>query len=111
MGVWGTVEKTLGLPPLKEALQGLRHLAEGETGARLDRITARLVKLSTDSQGNAQAMELLRLVERLDQQGSLQRLDEVLRDLQPIVRSKGANALLQRLEGLAPLLDKLMKEG
>ena len=107
MGIQGAVEKLFNLPPLKEALASLGHLAEGETGQRLDRITARLVKLSGDSD---RTMALLAQLERMDQQGTFQRLDELLKDLRPLVRSKGLNALLARLDTLGPLLDKLMKE-
>lgn len=111
MSVLSSVEKALGLPPMKEALGQLQALSEGEAGKTLDRITARLVKLSADTPGNAQAMALLREVREMYKEGSLQCLGEILKDLRPLTKSKGLNALLERLDKLTPFLDKLMKEG
>ena len=101
------LEKRLGLPPLKQ----VTDMAEGKTGARIDRILGRLERLGKDSQGLGQALELLRLVKQLDDQGALQRLDELLKNLQPLTTSKGALALLERVEKLAPMLEGLLKEG
>ena len=101
------IEQTLGLPPLKQ----VTDMAEGKTGVRVERILGRLERLGKDSQGLGQALELLRLVKQLDDQGALQRLDALLKDLQPLTTSKGAMALLERLEKLAPMLEGLLKEG
>jgi len=101
------IERTLGLPPLKQ----VTDMAEGKTGVRVERILGRLERLGKDSQGLGQALELLRLVKQLDDQGALQRLDDLLKDLQPLTTSKGAMALLERLEKLAPMVEGLLKEG
>ncbi len=107
MGILAELEKKLGLPPLQQVTQ----MADGKTGERIERILGRLERLSKNSQGLGQALELLRLVKQLDDQGALQRLDSLLKDLQPLTTSKGAMALLGRLEKLAPMLEGLLKEG
>ena len=107
MGILAELEKRLGLPPLKQ----VTDMADGKTGERIERILGRLERLSKNSQGLGQALELLRLVKQLDDQGALQRLDDLLKDLQPLTTSKGAMALLERLEKLAPMVEVLLKEG
>ena len=107
MSLLTELEKRLGLPPLQQ----VADLAEGKTGERVERILGRLERLGKNSQGLGQALELLRLVKQLDDQGSLQRLEGVLKDLQPLLTSKSLPVLLERLEKLAPLLAGLLKEG
>ena len=107
VGILAELEKRLGLPPLKQ----VTDMADGKTGERIERILGRLERLSKNSQGLGQALELLRLVKQLDDQGALQRLDDLLKDLQPLTTSKGAMALLERLEKLAPMVEVLLKEG
>lgn len=97
------LETFLGLPPLETVMS----LLQGETGKRADRILGRLERLSKDSQGIGQAVELLKLVERLDQQGTLARLLELLKELP---KSKDMVPLLERFEKFAPFLEKLLKE-
>lgn len=114
MGLLDEFEKRMGLPPLKEILGegGDKGRASRLVGLlrQLNPLMKRLENLSKDSHGMANTLELLRLVERLDQQGTLQRLDELLKDLQPLLKSKSATALLDRLDKLAPVLEGLLKE-
>ena len=94
------LEQALGLPDLDKVLP----LVQGESGKRVERLLARVERLSKDSAGLGQAVELLKLVERLDKEGTLQRLDELLKDLAPLMKSKTAHEMVARLGQLGDLL-------
>lgn len=109
MGVAMSIEKTLGLPPLKETLAGLYRLSTGERGERLERLATSLKELAHDAAGLSQAVEALSLLERLDREGTLTRLDRLLKDLKPLVESPVLASLLEHLKEFAPVLENLAK--
>ena len=66
-----------------------------------------LKELGQDARGLAQALEVLRLLEKLDRDGALVRLDRLLKDLKPLVESPILPELMRNLQEMAPLLQQL----
>ena len=103
--VAGLGEK-MGLPPIRQVL----GMLEGDSGKRLERLVVKLEKLAQDSAGLMNATQLLTLVCKMHEDGSLEKLDELLKDLMALSKSKTATALLEKVESMAPMLGKLLKE-
>ena len=101
------LEEALGLPPLHDVLDPVKGARFEKLLARVEKLLARLESFSHDSD---KAKELLLLVERMDQNGALTRLDILVKDLQPLAKSKALEGLLGRLEKMAPLLEEILKE-
>jgi len=100
------LEERFGFPPLDD----VKKLVTGDTGKRVNLLVARLERMSKDSSGILGAVELLKLVRELDQQGTLQRLLDLLKELSPIVKGKQAGILIERLGKLETMLQSLLKE-
>lgn len=105
-GLKRLVDETFGPP--KEGIKVLRELTSGETGKQLDKLLARVEKLSKDTSNLPQILELLKVVERLGQEGYLKELNDILKYL-PKGQSGHAmvTELRKAIEELGPRLDKL----
>ncbi len=106
VALFKALETKLGLPKLDDVVS----LASGETGKRVDRIVSKLILLSKDSKGTNDAIALLEIVERLDKQGTLERLIDLLDKIGPLTKGKTALLLVQKLEKMEKLLATLLKE-
>jgi uncharacterized phage infection (PIP) family protein YhgE len=102
--VFKRFEDKLGLPPLQE----VTSLLSGPTGKRVDSLITRLEKLSQDKTAITEVLELLKLIQQMDNAGTLDKLNELLKN---IPKGKGGQALVselrQAITQLAPRLDKL----
>lgn len=102
--VFKQFEERMGLPSLKE----VTSLLSGPTGKRIDNLITRLEKLSQDKSTIVQVIELLNLIQQMDNAGTLDKLNELLRNLP---RGKSGQALVLELRKaiaeLGPRLDKL----
>jgi ABC-type transporter Mla subunit MlaD len=111
-GIAGKIEEKFGLPKLQEvseALNKLSHLLEGERGKRLERLISNLRELAQDHESAEHAERLLTLLERLDQEGTLMRFDQVLKDIKPVMNSRLTKDVVGRLSQLGDLLDMLQQ--
>ena len=100
------IEQRLGLPKLEDITQ----LASGDTGKRIDSILSKLERLSRDSEGLRNAIELLNLVKDLDQRGSLVKLNELVKNLNSLLKSPIARRLSQNIDKVGELVEVLKKE-
>ena len=100
------LEKRLGVPPLKEILS----LSTGSVGKRIESILSNLEKLSGDKTTIKEVITLLNLVKELDEQGTLGRLLELLKELKPLTKGKTAVALVGKLDQLEKVIRVLLKE-
>lgn len=91
------IEKKFGLPPIRE----VSALLGGINLKRLDSLLAKVERLSKTS---TETLELLRIVQQLDKDGTLARLEHTL-TLLP--KGKDSADLLHLLKELGPRLDKL----
>ena len=97
------IEKRLGLPPLEQAL----GLVQGPTGKRIESLLGRLERLAKDG-SLPQMIALLKMVQEMDKQGTLQRLESVLKLLPTGKSAQSSVALVQLLAQQVPKLDRLI---
>ena len=95
------IERRLGLPPLSE----IADLLSGERGRLLDRVLARVERLSKSASPKDVA-QILGLLKELDERGVLERLDRILSKLPPISK-RDLTRILGRLERLADMMEKM----
>lgn len=109
MQIKGLFDKTFGPPA--EGIKLVREITSGETGKNLDRLLARVERISKDSSALPQVLELFKVIERLGQAGYLKELDDIL---QKLPRGKNQQLLLSglylRLDKLFALLQSLLSE-
>jgi uncharacterized protein YjgD (DUF1641 family) len=102
--VFKRFEDKLGLPPLEE----VTSLLTGPTGKRIDTLVTRLEKLSQDKSAIKEVLELLKLIQQMDNAGTLDKLNDLLKN---IPKGKTGQVLVselrQAITQLAPRLDKL----
>ncbi|MBW2560826.1 MAG: hypothetical protein JRE40_08225, partial [Deltaproteobacteria bacterium] len=91
----------LGLPPLSE----IADLLSGEKGRLLDRVLARVERLSKSASPRDVA-EVLGLLKELDERGVLERVDRILSRLPPLSK-RDLTRILGRLERLVELMEKI----
>ena len=102
-------EEKMGLPSFR---QGVDLLA-GPTGRRIENILGHVEKLSADPNSVDRimhTMELLKLIQEMDKQGTLARLESLMKALP---KGKSGEAMLAKMDSmmkeLGPRLDKLVK--
>jgi Ca2+-binding EF-hand superfamily protein len=102
--VLGRFEEKFGLPPLKD----VTTLLSGPTGKRIDSLITRLEKLSQDKSAIVEVLELLKLIQQMDTAGTLDKLNELLKN---IPKGKTGQELVSELRKaiteLSPRLDRL----
>ena len=100
------LEQRLGLPPLKE----MSDMMTDEKIKQLGALLAKLDKLSKDTSAIKDMVVLLQLIKELDQQGTLGRLDSLLKELGPITKGQTAAKLVEKLGKIEKTISALMKE-
>lgn len=94
--------------PPQEGIKVLREFTSGETSRKLDKLLARIERISKDTSAIPQVIELLKLIQEMNETGAL---DKLITLLQAVPKGKTGQALVVELrkvvEELAPRLDKL----
>jgi len=105
-GLKQLLDSTFGPP--QEGIRILKELTTGETSRRLDKLLLRIERISRDSSNLSQVIELLKLVEKMSKDGTLDKLNSLL---QSIPKGKTGQTLVVELRKaiteIAPRLDKL----
>lgn len=99
------LERKLGLPKLAE----MTSLLSGDSGKRLEGIIGKLEKLSESDKNLQEIATLLNTIERLDQSGALVRLDDILKELVVLSKSKSMKSAVDAAIQLGPMLKDLVK--
>jgi len=100
------IEEKYGLP----SLQGIVNLLSGEQASVLRDILTRAEKLSKQEQMLKDAITLIGLIGEIDRKGTLTRLNETLKLIEPMVKDKTLiNKLLNRFDKMEKLLTELAK--
>lgn len=97
-------ENKLGLP----SLERLSELASGATGKQLERLLNTLIRLNSDREAMERAMSLLKTLDKLNSEGGLERAVELLKEANALMRSRKLNDILDRIEHMAPIAEKLL---
>mgnify|MGYP001572626677 CR=1 FL=1 len=98
------LEKRFNLPPLEKAFAFLT----GPTGKRIESIILSLDKLSKDASTIHDVTHLLELIERMDKEGTLDKLNITLRSIGPLTRSKNLKLVLDKLDKFEAILKDLL---
>lgn len=104
--VFSKFEERLGLPPLKD----MAALLSGPTGKRLESIVNKLNSLHKDTSSIKEMVTLLKLVKELDDNGTIERLTELLKEIKPLSKSKLGAALLEKFDKFEKMLTALLKD-
>lgn len=97
-------QEKFGLPDLKD----VNEILTGEGGKRIDNILGRLENLSSNTEALKGAVDLLKLVKELNDNGGLEKLDSILNKL-PKGKNQAATIaeLGKLLSGLEGKLEKV----
>ena len=101
------IEERFNLPPLKKAFSFLT----GPTGKRIEAIIHSLETLSEDTATIHAITHLLELIERMDKDGTLDKLNVTLEHIGPLTRSKNLKLMLDKLDKFEILLKDLLGDG
>ena len=99
-------EHRLGLPSIDRVLDTIG----GKNGEKINTLLRRLEKLSKDQESIRLALTLLNKVDEMNANGSLDKLLELVKDLNALTKSKQTQKLLDRLDTLDKLMDTFLKE-
>ena len=94
------LDESFGTPT--EGIKTIRSILTGDTGKRIDSLLGRIERLSANSESLPQVIELLKLVKELDDNGTLARVETMMKKL-PSGRS-GA-VILTEIRSIADILE------
>lgn len=100
------IERRLGLPRLREVSDMLTE----DKLKQLNLLLTRIEKFSKNLTMLAEFKEILKLISELEDKGVITRLNLLLEELGPIVKSKTASKLVNKLDKMEKLMQELMKE-
>lgn len=99
-------DNTFGPPA--EGIKILHEFTSGETSRKLDRLLARIERISKDASNIPQVIELLKLIQEMNETGAL---DKLITLLKIIPKGKSGEVMVIELRKaiteLAPRLDQL----
>lgn len=104
----GGIEKRLGLPKLSESMKTMSEamkLAQSPTMKKLDKLLFSVEKLSEGTASIKEVISLLELVGKLDRDGTLDKLMQMLVLLKPIATSRGAKTLMENLDKIVHAIE------
>ena len=108
------IERRTGLPKLErmiELTERISRIPDGESGERIERILGKLESLSSNDGNIDRATELLGHVERLSTNGTLGKVDGLLKNAEPIVNSNMGKELTKRVDVFSKLIGDIFTEG
>jgi len=100
------IERKLGLPRLREVSDMLTE----DKLKQLNSLLTRLEKFSKNLTMLAEFKEILKLLNELEDKGVITRLNLLLEELGPIVKSKTATKLVSKLDKIEKLVQTLLTE-
>ena len=108
------LEGRFGLPKLDRMVDltdRISQIPSGESGKRIESILGKLEKLSNNDGNLDRATELLGHIERLDSNGTLNKVDGLLKDAKPIVNSKIGRGLTKQVDKFGKLIEDILCDG